>query len=277
MTLVTQNLGATAPAGAKKAFGDALVEQGTIQLVDFSNGGTLIGGSVANGKPVNNLAALSAKEYGFLGHGAVVGSGMALTPGKGFDATGGAAGGGQGAFFSGSILNYLKANESDHKYLLVFWIRAKQADFVAGGIFRSLNGSTVTYNDVRANISAIKTISPTFGGGGNGTVAINASDGKAIQVGITFKMGQAPEIFKDGIFLNNGTISATGFSGIANQIGIGKVETGPAPTAPVYRWLIEDLTVTGRSAEEVVRKDYDYSHAIGQFQGIQKRPWIDNY
>lgn len=277
MTLVTQNLGATAPAGAKKAFGDALVEQGTLQLVDFSNGGTLVGNSVADGKPVNNLAVLSAMEYGFIGHGSVVGNGMALTPGKGFDATGGAAGGGQGVFFQEAVLDYLKANESTNEYIFVFWTRAKSADFVGGGLFRSLNGSTTSYTDIRANISSIKSISPVLGVGSNGSVLIDASDGMIIQVGITFKMGEFPDIFKNGSFLNAGTVSATGFSGISNQMGIGKVETGPAPTAPIYRWLIEDLTVTGRTAEEVVRKDYDYVYGIGQYQGIIRRPFVDTY
>src|SRR5690625_1963614 len=64
MSLVIKSLGTTAPEGAERLYRDALVTEGSLFLVDFSNRGTLDNYSLEPGAPVMDLAREAAAELG---------------------------------------------------------------------------------------------------------------------------------------------------------------------------------------------------------------------
>ena len=274
MALVIKSLGTTAPQGAKKLYRDALVEEGSLFLVDFSNKGTLINFDITNGAPVFDLSREASNELGVNTQGSVItGDDLTLTEGKGFYPERNLpSGGGQGVFFGNSLHNYLEANQP--KCVFIIWGRA--TDSGGDQLVRSLVGSDPSGTNIRINANSGGAIISTLAGASSVGVAVTTPVGNLFQVAIEFRGAGLPnKVYLNGTYLGEGTNNATGFVE-SSDLGIGKIEPSN-PNPVVYRMLMEDLDVSGRTALEVVQKDYDYVHALGEFEGIEPRPFVDKF
>src|SRR5690625_189120 len=276
MSLVIKSLGTTAPEVAKKLYRDALVEEGSLFLVDFSNKGTLINFNTSVGSPVFDLSRESSNELGISTQGEITpGVETSLTEGRGVDFNNSESGGDKGIIFSDSLLNYLESNQP-HSILIV-WLRLNtESDKVGTQVFRTVNGSDASVPNIRLNYQ-LPSIGPviSFGGASSFNQTLLTEPGDLVQIGIEFKgIGNPVSVYKNGSYLGESS-SATGFAP-ATHWGIGKMEFSAISAAVVYRTLIEDLDVSGRSGLEVMQKDYNYVNAIGEFEGIVKRPFVDN-
>lgn len=274
MTLIIKSIGSTAPAGAKKLYRDALVENGTLLLYDFSNRGTLNNFSVSNGSPVFDLARESSIPLGV--NAAAKVSSLTdnnLTPGRGFTPQGYTGAGGQGIIIPSEILDYLSSSQPNS--ILILWVRSSPSFATAGRLITSFPPSSpaTAFADIRITIAANQNGTVVFGRGAGTAISTNG----LVQIAVEFRgVGQATRTYQNGQLLgNSGT--ADGFEGIAENLGIGKMEGAAAAHAALYRMMIEDLSVSSRSALEVVQKDYNYVHALGEFEGIPQRPFVSTY
>lgn len=272
---VIKSLGITAPEGAKLVYHDANVVDGTLLLHDFSNTGTLDGFNVASNAIVRDLARLSALKYGVDNRGYIQGDGV-LTPGKGFSAENYIAGeAGMGVVIPSDILEYLASNQPNS----VWWFYLRIGPSNAGGtLITTEDGGDYGVLDVRLTVStSILGITPTFAGGNSQNLSNVLLGDNLIQIAMEFQgVGQPVKMYVNGQFYGNAN-NATGFSG-GDSIRVGKpIQSTNGADIGVYRYGIEDLDVSGRTAEEVVQNDWDYVNALGEFEGITKRPYVDEY
>lgn len=287
MLPVIKTLGIKAPAGAGKLYRDCLVKSGTLFLIDFSNTGTLDNFSVIDKANVYDLADDSAKEFGILSGGTVrTLANLTLTPGRGFSTSTNSlpAGGNQGVLFScDTLMSYLATKQPNS--LFVCWVR-RDVTVPSNGstqIIRTIVGAANVSKNLRLNLSTVS-VGGSFGGADIAFNSFSAPAGDLIQFGIEFQGVNKPlRTYLNGQALSIGP-NAPGFNA-ADKLGIGKIEdlkngngTEPISTqGAIYRMLIEDLSVTGRSALEVMQKDWCYVTATRQHTGIVKRPFVNEY
>lgn len=282
MSLVIKSLGTTAPEGAEKLYRDALVQKGSLFCVDFSNRGTLENFSLSPDAPVLNLAREAASELGVV---TIANSsfmpGHQLTEGKGVvgfqegsldqDTT--------GISFEGNLFDYLVQNQPNS--LAILWVDSQEsaetphASYVQV-ITSAIPGETnVSGDNLRSTLLSGEYANLVFGGSGLTGSQVSNLSGRN-QLAVEFRPGQTNRVFINGVYIGDGS-SVTEFEGNQSHFGLGRINQSRPSGAAAYRILIEDLEVSGRTADEVVLKDYNYVHALGEFEGIPKRPFVDAY
>lgn len=275
MGLVIKITGADAQGGSK-LYRDALVSTGTLILQDFSNKGTLDDFSLAQNAPVHDLSRdvskniLNINNFSNFNHNASVTP--ALTNGKGLDTstlginTGGALK--LGINYKRDLLDYLGDNPNNN-ILLICWVRSIA---VGTGTFVTSTNTDNLY-PIRMHQGSSNIISITLAGtAGPGTVL---SNDVIAQVGVEFTgIGNELNCYLDGNDNGQSDNVATGFGTPNSDLVLGKIDTIQRGGI-MYRWLIEDLTVSGRTAAEVVQDDWEYCNGIGKYAGTNsKRPFI---
>lgn len=279
MALVIKIAGFKSDGAETKIYGDALVNEGTLLLHDYSNTGCLRGFDVSNGAPVADLAALVSQDKLGIDNSSHMNtegapSELTLTPGRGID------------------LEYLRSisNSSDHrgfdlgtdlpqylydnqpKTLLTFWVRARQA---AGSIvFLSTGGPSF---DFLLGAVSSASFQGRVANGRSGSVNVDAGY-KLVQYSVEFnQVGSPPRVYANGIYLADGVANATGFDAGFEKLFIGsRFGTSLAVDAFLYRLMVVDLDASEYTAAEIVQKDWEYCTGTGQYAGLPtKRPFID--
>lgn len=85
------------------------------------------------------------------------------------------------------------------------------------------------------------------------------------------------KIYINGKYVGEGSEDARLFleNTNGNPFSIGAKSPIANTNIVLYRIFMEDLTVSGRSALEVVQKDYNYVNALHEFAGIEPRPFAN--
>lgn len=265
----------------EKLYKDALVSTGTLLLHDYSNRGTLYGFSLKEGFPARDLADFDSIDNDTKIHYNTESGNPELTKGLGvpmwlWGVNSGSAN--QYGFNLGKdLLNYLSAN-NNHEFLFSFWVRKNSELENASGAFvtstQNVGGNTV--NAIRVNSAANGNITPSFGGV-SATTGINTSDGNLHKISLHYKgVGETVSVYRNRDYGRESVNPAPGFGSDSSDLIIGKIDTANPPYV-LYRLMIEDLTVSGRTPAELVEEDWDYCHGLGKYSGTNaKRPFIEN-
>src|SRR5690625_662308 len=279
MALVIKIAGFKSDGAEPKIYGDALVNEGTLLLHDYSNTGCLRGFDVSNGAPVADLAALVSKDKMGIDNASNMNtegasSELTLTPGRGIDLeylrSISSASNHRGMDLGTDLPQYLYDNQP--KTLLTYWVRARQAD---GGISFLTTGGTSS-GLIRCAISPT-TFQGRVAGGTSGVVSVD-SDYILVQYAVEFyQVGSPLRVYADGIYVGDGSSNATGFDAEFEKLLIGsRASTPNTVDAFLYRLMVVDLDASEYTAAEIVQKDWEYCNGIGQYAGLPtKRPFID--
>lgn len=276
MALVIKTRGVEAPEGAEKLYRDALVVPGTLVLHDFDNRGTLDNFSLAQGSPLRDLARDSSLALG-VDNSAVMyhksESTPELTTGNGFRANN--LGDNPkptkilGFNLGMSLLEYL--HQTQPNTLMIVWIR-QQGGMSAQPINSMSTGGGGTDYPIRVNLSQGTSLNVSLAGAAGGPINFG---GGLLQYAVEYSgNGQPLRRYVNGQYEGEGQ-SAFDFGEPTRELMIGQDDT-TQPTAVTYRWLVEDLSVSGRNAADVVGRDWEYCNGIGEFAGKPtKRTFID--
>lgn len=278
MALVIKTLERTADTTAEQLYRDALVDNGTLILHDYSNRGSLNNFSIDKGAIVRDLSRESSLLLGVNNASEIFSNNdsQQLTPGKGIDRsvfTGSIPSGGVLGYDIGlQLANYLYTQQPNS--LFVFW--ARKPGTVAQG--RILTAPTLIGNGYNLTINAsLSGGDSIITGSFAGTVSTGVFDDGAVQVGLEFVgAGQPLKVYLNGTLQGNSSGNAVGFGEPTGTTKIGRSDGTTTADTKLYRWFVEDLTVSGRSAVDIVKKDFEYCTGTGQFSGLPtKRPFID--
>lgn len=242
---------------------DAVANEGTLLLLDFSNPQSLDNYSTKLGDPVKNMAINDLEVGGNLNRY------MSLNDRRGLKFTD-LTGVGQGVNLGPDLIDYLVENE-DHNYAFIFWIESPSGSADLGTrFFRPIGGDTTTLS---ISFSRTRAYSVSFCGVTYSVTLANSDT--PYQLGL-IKNGSEIRRFVNGNVQALVSSSPPGFAA-ADGVGIGNWEDSNAAKCPafLYRLLIEDLTVSGRSYTEAIRTDYNYVNALGEYAGIAKRPYAN--
>lgn len=280
MALVIKIAGFKSDGAETKIYGDALVNEGTLLLHDYSNTGCLRGFDVSNGAPVADLAASVSRDKLGIDNASIMNtegapSELTLTPGRGIDLeylrSISSSSNHRGMDLGTDLPQYLYDNQP--KTLFTFWVRARQA---AGSIvFLTTGGPQFDF--------LLGSVSPaTFQGrvanGRSGSVSVD-SDYKLVQYSVEFnQVGSPLKVYSNGGHLTDGTTNATGFDAGFENLFIGnRFNTSLAVDAFLYRLMVVDLDKSEYTAAEIVQKDWEYCTGTGEYAGLPtRRPFIDN-
>lgn len=277
LVLKTKN---TIALATEKLYKDALVSNGTLLLHDYSNRGTLYNYQVKHGFPFRDLS--DSKALGINNEPNYINAYVQENPlSKGFGLKmygwGAAAGSNLLGFnLKKDLLDYLASN-STHEFIFSFWVRRNPVITGSGAFLTStqtVGGNTT--NVLRLNISSGGNIVPTIAGS-TVTTDINTSNGLLYNITAHYKgSGQKMSVYINGAYKRETEDDALGFGTNSSDLVIG-FTGGSTPAALLYRVMIEDLTISGRSASEVVSKDWAYCNGTEEFFGTDsKRPFINN-
>ncbi len=261
--------------GVGKLQKDALVSSGTLFCLDFSNMGCIQNGDLETVSDLavyakNDLEIPNSIDFALTDRGVK----PALTSLKGFPIVnlGSYA---TTAFDSGinidGIDKYLFSKQP--KSLWVVWIVADDSrpEKVSDTWFKSGDVSNQNIRSVGGSgLSASLRLA-------NGEGVTNFNISQITQIGIEFQGAGLPnKIFVNGKFYVNAATNAVGYSAeTSNPISIGVKAPVKNTTITLFRTLLEDLTKSGRSASEVIQKDYNYVNALNEYSGIVKRPFAN--
>lgn len=257
--------------GTQKLYRDAIVVKGSLFCFDFSNSGCVRNGDLTT---VRDLASESKQELGITDNVSfnVTDRGVvpALNTNKGYpivdlgsySAT---------AYDSGlnifGIDEYLFTNQPE-KMIVTIWVGnsnlsgATSQEWMKAGNrenFRATGPSSTSMYFTASSISqeplpSIKQLSVERQG-----------------------VGLPNKIYINGKYVGEGSADAVLFSENTNgnPLSIGAKSPIANTNIVLYRAFMEDLTVSGRSALEVVQKDYNYVNALHEFAGIEPRPFAN--
>ena len=167
------------------------------------------------------------------------------------------------------VMSYILANPT-HKIGVTIWL---ERDSEIGGtgerILRCLNG----LGNLDLSINAT---SATFRiAGSSHTQSLSNNTNRIVQYGMTYD----PTLMiarrcVNGVVVGAMTTPPTGWLDLGD-LGIGKLNTSETSRSPVimYRMLIEDLTISQQSDSDFIVGDYNYVNALGEYLGIEKRPY----
>ena len=265
----------------EKLYRDALVSKGTLGLIDLSNLGGTDNYNVRNGATIFNLA----RETGITPSNYSIDTrvNFKLSDGKGISTSNLETGGYinntnelKGLMIGNQIGNYLASNKT-HRSLHIFWVRRNPNTIsTQTSLLRSVNGTKISYN-YRINLQVAGNISFYVGGAYVNTQPI--TPGNLIQIAVEYiDDTTAPIVYINGNYATSVTSSVTtsgGFNSGENS-AVGNFEGVTSTPNYFYRMLVEDLTVSGRSALEVIQKDFMYVNGIGDFDYIEPRPFVNN-
>ena len=279
MAIVIKIAGFKSDGAETKIYGDALVNEGTLLLHDYSNTGCLRGFDVSNGAPVADLAALVSKDKLGIDNASIMNtegapSELTLTPGRGIDLeylrSISSASNHRGMDLGTDLPQYLYDNQP--KTLLTYWVRARLA---AGGIVFLTTGEP-SFNFLVGALSP-SIFQGRVANGTSGGASIDA-EYKLVQYSVEFnQVGSPLRIYVNGIYSADGGSNATGFDAGFEKLLIGSRASNPnAVDAFLYRLMIVDLDKSEYTAAEIVQKDWEYCNGIGEYAGLPtKRPFID--
>ncbi|HIX54671.1 MAG TPA: hypothetical protein H9853_06570 [Candidatus Sphingobacterium stercoripullorum] len=262
--------------GSEKLYRDALVADGTLLLVDFSNRGTLHGYSVAKGFPVRDLARESSEVLGIKNStrfnyedSTHLSEGLGLWCGD-WGSSGYNDGDPYGVDFGKDLMEYIVANK-EHEFLITVWVRVPSLTGFSGGrVIASMGdvgGSGINLNITNQGIPNL------FFGGIEGRFATIDPTTDVLQRSIHYRgTSNTMRNFTNGEF-GRETLTNPNFEGDYSNLVLGR-NTGN-PSVYMYRILVEDLTVSGRVADTVVKDDWDYNNGTGKYGYMEKRPFID--
>jgi len=276
MALIIKTTGTEAPAGAEKLYRDALVAPGTLLLHDFSNRGTLQNFSIGQGDPLYDLGRdtsipLDVDNSTSMDYNTEDVSAPELTPGRGFSAENLGVIPPEKSFLGfnlgRSLLEYLYTQQPN--IVMIIWARNPGPSANPIVTSNSSDGGGNGY-PIRVNFSGGTSINASIAGAAGGPTSLPG----LIQYSVEYKgEGEPIRRYVNGQFEGEGS-DAYLFGDPSRDLVIGK--DGPSPTGVLYRWLIEDLDVSGRSAEDIVKKDWEYCTGTGEYEGLPtKRPFID--
>ena len=279
MALVIKTSKVKAPEGAQLLYRDALVSEGSLLLADFSNRGTLLDFSLTDRNPVKDLSRDVSEKLG-IDNSVLFRSNnpsLELTEGYGltFDQLGGNPGSADnlGIDYGTDLLNYLSSKTSG--ILVTFWARIQEGITQGGGIVSSTGDGggnnfplriavTITESTKRATLSVAGT-----------PYHVDGLDNIS-QISVEYRgSGLNNRTFLNGFETGVTSDPAAEFGTPLSSLVIGKPDqTNRAGV--IYRYLIEDLDISGRSADSVVKKDWEYCTGTGEYEGLPtKRPFID--
>lgn len=273
-TLVIKNNLLT--GGNGKLFRDVMVDIGTLLCMDFSNKGCLVSEDLTT---VRDLAK-EAKDDLLIPNNVLFkvtdrGSVPALSSKKGYPIVNlgsySSTANDSGLQIKG-IDEYLFAKQPHS--LFVIWLDCSgtgRSDLATDTIITS---SDALFENIRVSGGAGATIGIRFGGIGfvNYNVGSNVT-----QLAVEYINNTQPvKLYINGREYGLGSANAYGFKApTANPLNIGAKTPGKNTTVNLYRPEIYDLSKSGKTALEVVEKDYNYVNALGIFDGIQKRPYAN--
>jgi len=278
MALVIVNKNVTKGEG-EKLYMDALVSEGSLYLTDFSNLGALKQFNVKNNATVNNLAQGAAVELGVISNSYISTpkADSALTAKKGLTADGIIGGGAYGLIIP-NVMDYLsKAEVQSHNILFNIWLNTGTSG-VARGFVRTWGGGTDWANTAfRCNIAIAGNPTFTIGGAVVQETALYPEANKIVQCSYLYQgVGQKIKVWINGVYKGETAQLATGFNAAGKSIVIGKPEIPQTGNQEFFRFSIEDLTVSGRDANAVVQKDYNYVNQLGEYSDKPtKRPYAN--
>lgn len=278
MSLVIKIAGFKSEGDGLTIYKDALVNEGSLLLHDYSNKGSLRNNSINHGSPFYDLASdvskdkLGVDNFGtmdlpdYLDLELTDGGGIPFNKINEFSSSTEQKGVDMGA----DLPQYLYDNNPN--ILAIYWGRVV-GENSAGALFLSTGDS----NDRNLSLR----ISPTnyqgiIAGGSSGSNPISED---IIQYGIKYIGTEFNSKFVNGVLSGNGTVATSGFDDGFSTLLLGSRVSYPSNVATgfvLYRVLIFDLDKSELTAEQIVKKDWDYCNGIGEFAGLPtKRPFID--
>lgn len=277
MALVIKIAG-TQGGSAQKLYKDALVNEGTLLLHDFSNRGCLNDFDVSNGATVYDLASdVSKDKLGINNTSSMNLTGgtenLELTAGKGIDfkqiSVNCSLANPKGLDMGADLLDYLYDNQP--RTLAIFWAR-KTEDGTGSMLFLASGDETSQFINFRSTSSFHIRIA----NGSNG--ATIPAVGELYQIGVEFNQaGQPVRRFVNGLYSGEGITTPTGYDTNYSTLLLGaRYPNSSSGNLVFYRHMIVDLSLTDMTSEEIVAKDYNYCYGIGEYAGLPtKRPFID--
>lgn len=278
MAIIIQDNSITLNEGVK-LYRDALVSDGTLFLMDLSNKGGTDDFNIANGNPVYNLA----RDTGLVPYDAVMNTRktMKLSEGRGFSSSSSDEDGYMNAQheLSGIVLPdelgaYLAS--TSNRTLHIFWMRREYPSISnQNSLMRSALNRELGFN---YSISCGDTKSYVIRVGGAQITTTPRADNELVQVAVEYiDNTTAPNLYINGVLsstLNRNPSTTGGFQLQSSAIGN---SDSVLPTSNfMYRMIVEDLTISGRTAQEVVTKDFNYVHQTGEYLNLPtKRPFVD--
>lgn len=265
MALVIKDNSST--AGTELLLKDPLINDGSLFLADFSYNG-FCKNPIENGDIITDL---TDKNKGV----ADLSAPSELTDGRGF--VNKSMDRNRGVDFGTGVFSHIN-NNLNSKYLCIFWVRhtgvtPEQGDRLPfrcfGGDFTWQNLSLSLANSSGRGYSiyflGASRTGGTFGAG-------------LIQTGLEVDLdtGEA-RVFYNGALSTSVPTPSTGLNTNGFNLGLGNFESSDARMGkPLYRAYIENLTLSGNTAEEVFKRDYDYIMSLGEFNGIPEPAFKNN-
>lgn len=262
-----------ASSDAPVLYRDALVNKGTLMLHDFSNGGSFLNEEIKSGTElydlgrdvsfplgINNSAKLKTAEGKE--------NDVVFTEGKGIEISSFTEDAGlsspQGFDLGKDVMNYLTQNKP---VLFIIWVRSSGE---SRGRFLTSGGEAST----TLIFSKTATISSRVAGISSG--GISYQEGDLYQFCVEFRgVGQRLKKYVNGTYHSESSEEAIGFDATEETLLIGSRSIAN-PDVVFYRDAIFDLEKSPFTAEELVRKDWEYCTGTGEFLGKPtKRPFID--
>lgn len=281
MALVIKIAGLVSGGESPVVYKDALVNEGSLLLHDYSNRGCLKDFSINHGSAFYDLASDVSKDKLGIDNGGVMNlpenPNIELTEGKGIriedirlHAT---SSNPRGVNMGKDLLDYLY--QENPNTLTIYWARASTQE--GGG--EILTSGSSSDRHIRMNTS-VTGFQSSLAGGTSGSHSLTP-ELKLVQYAVEYDKGREfNRRFINGVGSSGlGTIPATGFTDDYSDLLLGVRSATPAEnvtTTVVYRVMIVDLDKAGMSAEDIVKQDWEYCTGTGQYEGLPtKRPFID--
>lgn len=282
MTLVLKTLTQQAPEGAEELRYHALVDEGTLLLYDFSNGGSASSPTLTNGDKVGDLARQISLPLGINNEGFVkkFPEGVsALTEGKGFTTdVDGVTGSGVGLSISTEIMSYLATHKPNSVATITY--RVPLGTVKAGNVFiaQTSSGGIIEQKNIHVTLGENGKLIFRFGNSSIGLTDTASPIGQLMQIAIESRGPDlTARIFENGQFIKEKAVNNPDGFVEPSYPSIGLLKTGPSAGIAVYMFSVTDLTKTEKTADEVVKDSWDYANSQGKFSGMKKMPYVDTY
>lgn len=281
LLIVNKNQDYSGNPNAEKYYLDARVSEGTLLLYDFSRKSTLPSGTLKNNDIVNDLAKGASqldnstsflvtseanKDLDFLIDGAYLIRNTSLT-----------SGGIGGINLEQDIQNYLLQNNVQ-KALLILWVYNEASASNTVAIVNSNTEESIgTGRILRASAQSTGAVVVTMGGAQTNPISVANPEDKFAQIAVIYNQGSPLTVYKNNTQIGSSSAIAGGWGLPSDDLVIGQRTgaDGNLTTAKLGSIMFEDLDASGRSATDIIRKDYEYVNGIGEFEGIQKRPYAN--
>ncbi len=273
-TLVIKNNLLT--GGSGKLYRDVIVDVGTIFCLDFSNKGCLTNDNLAT---VRDLAK-EAKDDLLIPNNVLFkvtdrGTVPALTAKKGYpivDLGSYSATANDSGLQTKGVDEYLFSKQPHS--LMVVWLDCAGTGRSNLGSDNVIASSDTNVENIRLTGGGGATVSLRFGGIGFANYNVGSN---VTQLAVEYIDSTQPlKLYVNGRYYGLSSANGYGFkAATANPLNIGAKTPLRNTTINLYRPAIFDLAKSGKAALDVVEKDYNYVNALGEFDGIAKRPYAN--